>query len=64
MRDLLTTVLDAVALLLVAAGVAGGCWQWLGWWALVLAAVPLVVGSQLATWQARPAPRPAERVGG
>ena len=60
MRERLTSALDILALLLVSAGVSGGCWAWFGWWSLALGAVPLVAGSQLAAWQARPAPRPSD----
>lgn len=57
MRDLLTTVLDAVGLLLVAAGLAALAYRWVGWTALAVAGVVVLVGSGFAHWQARPAPR-------
>jgi len=59
MRDVLTSIADFLALILVSAGVSGGCWAWFGWWSLALGAVPLVLGSQLAAWQSRPASQPA-----
>jgi hypothetical protein len=47
-RDVVTTLLDALGLLLVAAGVAGGLWFFVGAWALVAAGVVVLVGSQVA----------------
>jgi hypothetical protein len=35
-RDFVTTLLDATGLLLLAAGVAGGAWPFVGAWALSL----------------------------
>jgi hypothetical protein len=46
--DLVTTLLDAAGLLLVAAGVAGGAWAFIGMWALCLAGVVVLGGSWLA----------------
>jgi hypothetical protein len=48
-RELTTTVLDAVGLLLVAAGVAGGAWTYVGAWALCLGGVVVLVGSLLGS---------------
>jgi hypothetical protein len=46
-RDAVTFALDVLALLLLAAGVAGGMFPWIGWWALALAALVIVGGVQL-----------------
>jgi hypothetical protein len=43
-----TTMLDAVALLAIAAGFAGGLWRFVGWWALALGGVVLLFGSVVA----------------
>ena len=34
MRDIVTTLLDATGLLLIAAGIAGGLWPFVGPWGL------------------------------
>lgn len=49
MRDVLTTALDALALLLIAAGVAAFVSQWIGWAALAVAGVVVLAGSMLAS---------------
>lgn len=48
MRELVTTILDAVGLLAVAAG--GGLYvsQWIGWGGLVVSGVAVVGGVRLA----------------
>jgi hypothetical protein len=46
--DFVTTLLDAAGLLLLAAGVAGGAWPYVGAWALSAAGVVVLVGSWLA----------------
>lgn len=48
MREFVTTLLDALGLLLLAAGVAGGAWPYAGPWALSMAGVVVLVGSWLA----------------
>lgn len=48
MRDFVTTLLDATGLLLLAAGVAGGAWPYVGAWALSGGGVVVLVGSWLA----------------
>jgi hypothetical protein len=35
---------------LLAAGVTGGLWVWVGAWALCAGGLVLLAGSQLATW--------------
>ena len=45
MRDFVTTLLDSVGLLLLAAGVIGGMWFVVGPWALSLGGVVVLVGS-------------------
>lgn len=49
MRELVTTILDASGLLLLAAGVAGGTWPYVGGFALTFAGVVVLAGSWLAT---------------
>jgi hypothetical protein len=46
-RDLATTFLDALGLLLVAAGITGGAWPFVGAWALSFGGVVVLVGSYL-----------------
>jgi hypothetical protein len=47
-RDLVTTLLDTAGLGLLAAGVTGGLWVWVGGWALCAGGLVLLAGSQLA----------------
>jgi hypothetical protein len=54
MRDVLTTVLDALALLLVAAGLAATAFPFIGWASLAVAGVVVLTGSWVSSWQARP----------
>jgi hypothetical protein len=54
MREVLTTALDALGLLLLAAGFAALTYQWIGWAALGVAGVVVLVGSAVANWQSRP----------
>jgi hypothetical protein len=56
-RDLLTTVLDAVGLLLVAAGLGALAYRWIGWTALAVGGVVVLIGSGFSHWQARPPKR-------
>lgn len=51
MREFVTTLLDTVGLLLVAAGVSGGLWPLVGAWALIVGGLVLLAGSWLATWR-------------
>jgi hypothetical protein len=55
MRELVTTLLDTAGLLLLAAGVAGGLWTYIGPWALCPGGVVVLAGSWVAAWQ-RPSP--------
>lgn len=48
MRAILTTLLDALALLLIAAGVGGGLYRWIGLWSLAVAGVVILGGSAVA----------------
>lgn len=48
MREFITTLLDAVGLLALAAGIGAGAAQWLGWWGLAVAGAVLLVGSGVA----------------
>ncbi len=54
MRDILTTLLDALGLLLVAAGLAALTFQWIGWASLAVAGAVVLGGSLLAAGQGRP----------
>ncbi len=52
MRETLTTLLDILGLLLVAAGVIGGLWLPIGPWALIPGGAVVLAGSWFATHQA------------
>ena len=54
MREVLTTVLDALGLLLVAAGAAALTVPWLGLGCLLVAGVVVLAGSGVAAWLGRP----------
>lgn len=49
MRELVTTLLDTVGLLLVAAGIAAGLWPLVGGWGLCPAGAVILGGSLLAS---------------
>lgn len=49
MREFTTTLLDATGLLLVAAGVAGGTWAYVGAWGLAAAGGVVLAGSWFAS---------------
>lgn len=57
MREVLTTILDALGLLLLAAGLGALAYQWIGWSALAVAGVVVLCGSAVAS---RP-PKQSER---
>lgn len=57
MREVLTTALDALGLLLIAAGLGALAYQWIGWPALGVAGVVVLIGSAVADWQSRPGGR-------
>jgi hypothetical protein len=48
MRENLTTALDALGLLLIAAGFAALTYRWIGWTCLAVAGVVILAGSALA----------------
>lgn len=48
MREHLTTALDALGLLLVAAGLGALVYQWIGWTCLAVAGMVVLAGSWLA----------------
>lgn len=48
MREFVTTLLDTLGLLLLAAGVAGGLWPWIGAWALSIGGAVVLAGSWFA----------------
>lgn len=54
MREHLTTALDALGLLLVAAGLGALTFQWIGWTCLAVAGVVILGGSAFAAGQGRP----------
>lgn len=54
MRSVLTSILDALGLLLVAAGLAALMYQWIGWACLAVAGVVVLGGSMLAAGQGQP----------
>ena len=51
MREVLTTILDALGLLLLAAGLGALTYQWIGWAGLAVAGVVVLTGS---AWASRP----------
>lgn len=53
MRELVTTVLDALGLLLLAVGAAAGAYLLIGWACLAVAGAVVLVGSGLAARQGR-----------
>lgn len=59
MRELVTTLLDILGLLLVAAGATGGAWRLIGPAALAIGGVVVLAGSW---WFAKP-PKPPEQKG-
>lgn len=67
--DVVTTWLDIVGLVLVAAGLGAATWLLIGWAALGVGGVVLLAGSRLIHWQAHPQGAPKwwrrlQRVGG
>jgi len=54
MREVLTTALDALGLLLLAAGVGALTYRWIGWAALAVAGIVVLAGSAVSGWQSRP----------
>jgi hypothetical protein len=55
MERALTSLLDVLATLLFAAGLAGGLWPLIGWWALMCSGFLVLVGSAVAE-RSRPGP--------
>lgn len=49
MRELVTTLLDTVGLLLIAAGITAGLWTLVGGWGLCPAGAVIIAGSWLAS---------------
>ena len=58
MREHLTTALDALGLLLIAAGLAAVAYRWIGWACLAVAGAIVLSGSLFA---ARDPKKPGER---
>lgn len=54
MRAILTTLLDALGLLLVAAGLGALTYRWIGWTCLAVAGVIVLAGSVFAAGQGQP----------
>ena len=55
MREVLTSALDALGLLLVAAGLAALVYVWIGWACLAVAGFVVIGGSALSAWLSTPA---------
>ena len=53
MSAILTTLLDALALLLIAAGLAALTFRWIGWACLTVAGVIILGGSAFASLEKR-----------
>lgn len=53
MRERMTTALDTVGLLLVAAGAGAGVYRWLGWAAMAASGAVVLAGSWLAAGAGR-----------
>lgn len=60
MREVLTTALDSLGLLLIAAGLSALTYRWIGLACLAVAGVVILVGSSLASWQGRPVKKPGD----
>jgi hypothetical protein len=62
LKEVVSTVFDAGAMLAVSAGVGWGLWPLLGPWSLALAGVLLAALTALSSWLRRPKtiPEPAE----
>lgn len=56
MRELATTLLDALGLLLVAAGLGALVYPMLAWGCLAVSGGVVLAGSLYAHWQAQPQP--------
>lgn len=56
MLKLITTLLDLLAVLLIAAGVGAGVFPWVGWWALAVSGAVLLGASQLVVFVAAKPP--------
>jgi hypothetical protein len=54
MRGYLTTALDTLGLLLLAAGIGAFTYRWIGWTCLAVAGVVVLAGSALAAGLERP----------
>lgn len=54
MREHIMTLLEALALLLIAAGLAALTYRWIGWSCLAVAGVVVLTGSALAARQGLP----------
>ena len=50
MSDAVTTLLDAIAVLLIAAGVTFGLWTYIDGWALAAGGAVVLAGSQIAEY--------------
>lgn len=57
MREAVTTALDVLGLLLLAAGAAAAVFPLVGWSCLIAAGIVVLAGSVFAAWQARPRSR-------
>ena len=57
MREVLTTALDALGLLLLAAGVAAFTFRWLGLGCLAVAGMIVLAGSAVAAMLGQPKPK-------
>lgn len=58
MFAIVTTLLDALGLLLLAAGATALLFPLIGWGALVAAGLVVLAGSAFAAWRQRPAKAP------
>jgi hypothetical protein len=54
MRELVTTLLDTLGLLLLAAGLSALVFPLLGWACLAVAGIVVLLGSGVAAWRNRP----------
>lgn len=50
MRELMTTLLDALGILLVAAGIGAAFWSLIGWPSLALVGLVVMGASWLVSW--------------
>lgn len=54
MRELVTTLLGALAVLVIAAGVGLALFEWAGWWSAVVSGALVLAAAELSDMRDRP----------